>query len=45
VMFLGIIAGTYSSIFIGSPALIEIQKRMGEGELRGERARPRPATV
>ena len=45
VMFLGIIAGTYSSIFIGSPALIEIQKRFGEGELRGEKARPRPATV
>jgi SecD/SecF fusion protein len=47
VMFLGIIAGTYSSIFIGSPALIEIQNRWGQGELRGERdeARPRPATV
>jgi preprotein translocase SecF subunit len=45
VMFLGIIAGTYSSIFIGSPALIEIQKRFGEGELRSEKTRARPATV
>ena len=45
VMLLGIVAGTYSSIFIGSPALIEIQKRFGEGELRSEKTRPRPATV
>jgi preprotein translocase subunit SecF len=36
VLFLGIVIGTYSSVFIASPALIEIQKRMGSGS---ERAR------
>jgi len=30
VMFLGIIAGTYSSLWIAAPALIEIRKRLGE---------------
>jgi SecD/SecF fusion protein len=45
VMLLGIICGTYSSIFIGSPALIEIQKRWGEGEVAAKERTPRPATV
>jgi len=30
VLILGVLIGTYSSIFVASPALIEIQKRMGE---------------
>ncbi len=32
VLILGILIGTYSSIFVASPALIEIQKRMGDGK-------------
>jgi preprotein translocase subunit SecF len=32
VLILGVIIGTYSSIFVASPALIEIQKRMGTRE-------------
>jgi len=43
VLILGVVVGTYSSIFVASPALIEIQKRFGVG---GEKkARPQPATV
>jgi SecD/SecF fusion protein len=45
VMLLGIICGTYSSIFIGSPALVEIQKRFGEGETARPKSERRPATV
>jgi preprotein translocase subunit SecF len=47
VLLLGILFGTYSSIFVASPALIEIQKRWGEGTLRGDKKkeRPAPATV
>jgi preprotein translocase subunit SecF len=30
VMILGVVIGTYSSIFVASPALLEIQKRWGE---------------
>jgi preprotein translocase subunit SecF len=44
VMIFGIVAGTYSSIFIGSAALIEIQKRWGVGNIR-EQKRPEPAPV
>ncbi|MGE0161185.1 MAG: protein translocase subunit SecF [Gemmatimonadales bacterium] len=44
VMIFGIVAGTYSSIFIGSAALIEIQKRWGVGRIR-EQKRAEPATV
>ena len=40
----GIVAGTYSSIFIGSAALIEIQRRWGVGKIR-EQKRAEPATV
>jgi len=32
VLILGIIVGTYSSIFVASPALLEIQKRFGTAE-------------
>ena len=39
VLFVGIVIGTYSSMFIGSPALIEIQSRLGKGRLAGKRKR------
>ena len=40
VLILGVIIGTYSSIFVASPALLEIQKRWGTGEAKEkERAR------
>jgi preprotein translocase subunit SecF len=47
VLILGVVIGTYSSIFVASPALIEIQKRWGMGKTRSERKkeRPQPATV
>ncbi|MDX1494611.1 MAG: protein translocase subunit SecF, partial [Longimicrobiales bacterium] len=47
VLILGVVIGTYSSIFVASPALIEIQKRWGTGTSRSERKkkRPQPATV
>jgi preprotein translocase subunit SecF len=32
VLILGIVVGTYSSIFVASPALLEIQKRFGTAE-------------
>ena len=32
VLILGVLIGTYSSIFVASPALLEIQKRFGTGE-------------
>ena len=38
VLILGVVIGTYSSIFIASPALLEIQKRFGTGDSR-EKAR------
>ena len=41
---LGVVIGTYSSIFVASPALIEIQKRWGLGS-REKKPRPKPATV
>lgn len=47
VLILGVIIGTYSSIFVASPALIEIQKRWGTGRRSSDRKkkRPQPATV
>ncbi|NJD20954.1 MAG: protein translocase subunit SecF [Gemmatimonadetes bacterium] len=45
VLILGIGFGTYSSIFVASPALLEIQKRWGMGELREKKPKPEPATV
>ena len=45
VLILGIVIGTYSSIFVASPALLEIQRRWGLGK-EGERKRkPEPATA
>jgi preprotein translocase subunit SecF len=46
VLILGVVIGTYSSIFVASPALIEIQKRWGMGKLaEGKKKKPEPATV
>jgi len=45
VLILGVVIGTYSSIFVASPALIEIQKRFGMGTKREKKKRPEPATV
>jgi len=42
VLILGILIGTYSSIFVASPALLEIQKRWGTGDEK-KRKRKRPA--
>lgn len=42
VLILGVLIGTYSSIFVASPALVEIRKRMGEPK---QRRKPKPATV
>ena len=45
VLILGVLVGTYSSIFVASPALLEIQKRWGAKDLvEAQRAAPgRPA--
>jgi len=45
VLILGVVIGTYSSIFVASPALIEIQKRFGVGKSSEKKPRPEPATV
>jgi preprotein translocase subunit SecF len=45
VLILGVAVGTYSSIFVASPALLEIQKRWGEGKMREKKPKPEPATV
>ena len=47
VLILGVVVGTYSSIFVASPALIEIQKRFGMGKSAEQKKkdRPQPATV
>ncbi|MCH2464572.1 MAG: protein translocase subunit SecF [Gemmatimonadetes bacterium] len=45
VLILGVIIGTYSSIFVASPALIEIQNRWGLGRAGDKKKRPQPATV
>jgi preprotein translocase subunit SecF len=44
VLILGVVIGTYSSIFVASPALVEIRKRMGDPKEK-KKKRPRPATV
>ena len=44
VLILGVVIGTYSSIFVASPALIEIQKKWGMGKT-ADKKRPQPATV
>lgn len=43
VLILGVVIGTYSSIFVASPALIEIQKKWGMAAEK--KPRPEPATV
>ncbi len=48
VLILGVVVGTYSSIFVASPALIEIQRKWGMGTVGGKekkKKRPQPATV
>jgi preprotein translocase subunit SecF len=45
VLMLGVVIGTYSSIFVAAPALIEIQKRWGLGKSSDKKKRPQPATV
>ena len=45
VLILGVIIGTYSSIFVASPALIEIQNRWGLGRVGEKKKGPKPATV
>lgn len=45
VLILGVVIGTYSSIFVASPALIEIQKKWGMGKTGEKKPRPEPATV
>ena len=47
VLILGVAIGTYSSIFVASPALLEIQKRLGDGSASRERRKRRgaPATA
>ena len=47
VLILGVVIGTYSSIFVASPALVEIRKRMGESSDKDKKRkrRPRPASV
>jgi len=42
VLILGVVIGTYSSIFVASPALLEIQKKWGTGDAKEkEKARKR----
>jgi preprotein translocase subunit SecF len=43
VLILGVAVGTYSSIFVASPALLEIQKRFGDGSANRERRKKRGA--
>lgn len=45
VLILGVIVGTYSSIFVASPALIEIQKRFGRGKAVEDRRGAKPRAV
>lgn len=47
ILILGaVIAGTYSSIFIASPALLQIRRRWGAGKTEEKpKQRPQPATV
>ena len=45
VLSVGVLVGTYSSIFVASPALIEIQQRWGLGSAGEKKKKPQPATV
>jgi preprotein translocase subunit SecF len=39
VLILGVVIGTYSSIFVASPALLEIQKKWGSGDSKEKKKR------
>ncbi len=39
VLILGVVIGTYSSIFVASPALLEIQKKWGTGDSKEKKKR------
>ncbi len=45
VLILGVVVGTYSSIFVASPMLLEIQRRFGIGDKKEKAPRPQPETV
>jgi len=45
VLILGVVIGTYSSIFVASPALLEIQRRWGAGESKERKRRRRTAEI
>ncbi len=45
VLILGILVGTYSSIFVASPALLEIQKRWETRDRAQRKPKTEPATV
>jgi preprotein translocase subunit SecF len=44
IMIIGIVLGTYSSIFVASPVLYEIEKRWGDKSGRKPVEKPQPAT-
>lgn len=45
VLILGVVVGTYSSIFVASPMLLEIQRRFGIGDKKEKAPRPQPETA
>jgi len=45
VLILGVLIGTYSSIFVATPILLEIRERFAEKEQKEKKPRPAPATV
>jgi preprotein translocase subunit SecF len=45
VLILGVLIGTYSSIFVATPVLLEIRQRFADKEPREKKPRPAPATV
>ena len=45
VLILGVLIGTYSSIFVAAPVLLEIRERFGEKDTKEKKPRRAPATV
>ncbi|MDX1568088.1 MAG: protein translocase subunit SecF [Longimicrobiales bacterium] len=45
VLILGVVVGTYSSIFVASPALLEIRERFGEGGEKKKERTPKAVPV
>ncbi len=45
VLILGVVIGTYSSIFVASPALLEIRERFGEGGGKKKERTPKAVPV